>query len=306
MLGVSVRRDRIAAGGRGDQDPARRGQAAVEPLAQLRRAELEVPGVQAAPRPDLPDLRRGHRSRRTSSSLTTSSSATSGSRALKTPEFAFGSGAGSAPRTKRATSRWGSTGSGSAICSSPARLAALDARFRAELAREDAALAERFEAYRAGAPLSAARRVGAADRRRAPAGGVRGAAVRGRVGAAGAAGHGGARGGDVPDETLRRPARQQEVPGGQAAGRRSGGAARGGARALRRRRSASWSSTGDEELTIATVLDALIAREKAGRRRVPELDLFERWAAVHRFVPAAHAAVARVGVVSPAALRRPR
>ena len=47
---------------------------------------------------------------------------------------------------------------------------------------------------------------------------------------------------------------------------------------------------GDEELTIATVLDALVAREKGGAA-VPELDLLERWAAVHRFVPAAHAAL---------------
>ena len=47
---------------------------------------------------------------------------------------------------------------------------------------------------------------------------------------------------------------------------------------------------GDEELTVATVLDALITREKAGVV-VPEIDLFERFAAVHRFVPAAHASL---------------
>jgi NADPH-dependent glutamate synthase beta subunit-like oxidoreductase/NAD(P)H-flavin reductase len=50
---------------------------------------------------------------------------------------------------------------------------------------------------------------------------------------------------------------------------------------------------GDEELTVATVLDALIAREKTnGDGSVPQLNLFERWAAVHRFLPEAHAAVA--------------
>jgi NADPH-dependent glutamate synthase beta subunit-like oxidoreductase/NAD(P)H-flavin reductase len=48
---------------------------------------------------------------------------------------------------------------------------------------------------------------------------------------------------------------------------------------------------GDEELTLAAVLDALLANEKAGAAQ-PELDLLERWAAVHRFVPAASAAVA--------------
>ncbi len=48
---------------------------------------------------------------------------------------------------------------------------------------------------------------------------------------------------------------------------------------------------GDEELTIATVLDALIEREKAGGT-APEIDVFERWASVHRFVPAAQHALA--------------
>jgi NADPH-dependent glutamate synthase beta subunit-like oxidoreductase/NAD(P)H-flavin reductase len=47
---------------------------------------------------------------------------------------------------------------------------------------------------------------------------------------------------------------------------------------------------GDEELTLASVIDALLANEKAGAAQ-PELDLVERWAAVHRFVPAAQAAV---------------
>ena len=41
---------------------------------------------------------------------------------------------------------------------------------------------------------------------------------------------------------------------------------------------------GDEELTVAAVIDALLAKEKAGAAQ-PEIDLLERWAAVHRFVP---------------------
>jgi NADPH-dependent glutamate synthase beta subunit-like oxidoreductase/NAD(P)H-flavin reductase len=49
---------------------------------------------------------------------------------------------------------------------------------------------------------------------------------------------------------------------------------------------------GDDELTFATVLDALIAREKANPAAAADIDLFERWAAVHRFAPAAHAGVA--------------
>jgi NADPH-dependent glutamate synthase beta subunit-like oxidoreductase/NAD(P)H-flavin reductase len=48
---------------------------------------------------------------------------------------------------------------------------------------------------------------------------------------------------------------------------------------------------GDEELTLAAVIDALLAREKAGAAQ-PEMDLLERWAAVHRFVPAAAKVVA--------------
>jgi NADPH-dependent glutamate synthase beta subunit-like oxidoreductase/NAD(P)H-flavin reductase len=47
---------------------------------------------------------------------------------------------------------------------------------------------------------------------------------------------------------------------------------------------------GDEELSFAIVLDALLAREKAGTP-APEIDLFERFAAVHRFVPSAHASL---------------
>ncbi len=50
-------------------------------------------------------------------------------------------------------------------------------------------------------------------------------------------------------------------------------------------------AAGDEELTVARVIEALLAREKAGAAQ-PEIDLLERWAAVHRFVPAAQAAVA--------------
>jgi len=50
-------------------------------------------------------------------------------------------------------------------------------------------------------------------------------------------------------------------------------------------------TTGDDELTFATVLDALIAREKANPAAGADIDVFERWAAVHRFVPAAHAGV---------------
>ena len=48
---------------------------------------------------------------------------------------------------------------------------------------------------------------------------------------------------------------------------------------------------GDEELTLAAVIDALLAKEKGGAAQ-PEMDLLERWAAVHRFVPDAAKVVA--------------
>ncbi|HXU61683.1 MAG TPA: FAD-dependent oxidoreductase, partial [Polyangia bacterium] len=47
---------------------------------------------------------------------------------------------------------------------------------------------------------------------------------------------------------------------------------------------------GDDELTTARVLDALLAQEKSGAV-ASELELFEKWAAVHRFSPGAEAAV---------------
>ncbi len=50
-------------------------------------------------------------------------------------------------------------------------------------------------------------------------------------------------------------------------------------------------AAGDEELTTARVLDALLAQEKSGAV-ASELDLFERWAAVHRFDPRADGAMA--------------
>ena len=53
-------------------------------------------------------------------------------------------------------------------------------------------------------------------------------------------------------------------------------------------------ATGDDELTFATVLAALLRqqREKARRHVAAGASIsFERWAAVHRFVPAARQAV---------------
>jgi NADPH-dependent glutamate synthase beta subunit-like oxidoreductase/NAD(P)H-flavin reductase len=171
----------------------------------------------------------------------------------------------------------------------PARLAALDARFRTALAVEDAALAARFEAYRGGAALppveeselliAVARPLG---RFVARLYGVE-AAHEAQVARA------------EREQAIfrmkhfvvRRASKkypQDALPPDEPAALRA---------ELGRFCAAEMPAlvvAGDEELTVAGVLDALLSREKAGAA-VPEIDLFERWAAVHRYVPEAHAAL---------------
>src|SRR5262249_32119762 len=109
----------------------------------------------AATRPARPAARGS--SPRTSSSSTTRSSATSvfknraGSSFADT--FAFAGGAGTAPPSTDRDFPLGLEGVRYADLHDPASLAALAARFRAALAAQDPPLAERFEAYRAGAEL---------------------------------------------------------------------------------------------------------------------------------------------------------
>ena len=86
--------------------------------------------------------------------MTINSSATSGSSALTTNGFAFGSGAGRAPRSEARDFTLGIEGFRYGDLYEPAKLAELDVRFREELAGVDAVLAARFEAYRAGAALT--------------------------------------------------------------------------------------------------------------------------------------------------------
>ncbi len=135
--------------------------------------------------------------------------------------------------------------------------------------RATPALATRFEEYRAGATVTAPQESALLIDVARPLGAFVARLFQRRAGAAGAARHGGARGGDLPDEALHRPAGLQALPRGQAADRRSGGAA-GGGRASSARRSPSSSSTGDDELTLATVIDALLAQREGGRASQPE------------------------------------
>jgi NADPH-dependent glutamate synthase beta subunit-like oxidoreductase/NAD(P)H-flavin reductase len=170
-------------------------------------------------------------------------------------------------------------------------LSALDAQFRAELAGADTALAARFTAYRDGATLTApeesallidvARPLGAfvarlfgvepARQEQIDTAGREAAIFR------------------MKHFVVRRASKkypEEKVPGDDPAALRD---------AIRKLAAASFPelvAPGDDELTFATVLDALIAREKANPAAAADIDLFERWASVHRFVPAARAGVA--------------
>src|SRR6185503_17586484 len=162
---------------------------------------------------------------RASSSSTTRSSATSvyrnssagGAHSPAGGAFAFAGGAGSAPRSQDRNFPLGIEGVRYGDLHDPAGLAALDASFRAALAADDPALAARFEAYRAGAEL------------RAPAVGLRGAAVSRPDGAPGPDRLRHARAGDLPHEGVRGPARRQEASRGRPGRDRRALAARAGA-----------------------------------------------------------------------------
>ena len=181
----------------------------------------------------------------------------------------------------------------------PERLAALDAAFRAELSDLDATLAQRFASYRAGAPLSppeeselliavarvlsrfVARLFGVEKAHQA----LLDRAAREAVIF------------ELKNFVKRRATskyKEQSLPPEPA-------------ETLRERllglcatRFSELVVSGDEELTFASALSALLAEEAATKGNAQgvsaslaeALDLFERWAAVHRFVPAARAKVA--------------
>jgi NADPH-dependent glutamate synthase beta subunit-like oxidoreductase/NAD(P)H-flavin reductase len=222
--------------------------------------------------------------------LTTSSFATSGPKPLTETPFAFANGAGRAPHDESRDFALGVAGFRYGDLYDPARLAALDALFRAELAAGDTILAERFENYRTGTELSppeesallidVARPLGAFVARLFGVEPARDAQIDTAAREAAIF--------RMKAFVVRRASKkypEDKLPPDDPAALRA---------AVRELGAASFPELvvkGDDELSAANVLDALLTREKGGAA-VPELDLFERWAAVHRFNHDAHAAVA--------------
>jgi NADPH-dependent glutamate synthase beta subunit-like oxidoreductase/NAD(P)H-flavin reductase len=224
--------------------------------------------------------------------LTTTSSATSASdRAARFDSFAFVSGAGSAPPDQARNFALGLDGFRYGDLFEPARLKELDGRFRAELEAADPALSARFEAYRAGAAtptppeesellIAVARVLGRFVARLFHVETAH-AALLARAEREQAIFR-------MKHFVVRRASKkypQDALPPAEPAALRA---------EVRRFCASAFPAlvaAGDEELTIALVLDALLAREKAGEK-AEEIDLFERWAAVHRYLPEAHAAMA--------------
>ncbi|HVZ71554.1 MAG TPA: FAD-dependent oxidoreductase [Polyangia bacterium] len=212
--------------------------------------------------------------------------------------FAFAAGKGTASESAERNFALGIEGFRFGDLFEPARLAELDARFRAELAKADAPLAARFEAYRAGETLTppqesdlliaAARPLGAfvarlfrveAEHRALLARAAREDVIF-----------------RMKTFIARRAIKkypQDALPAVDA------GELRGELRGLCAAAFPELVVAGDDELTFATVLAVLIASEEKEKAAKAEpdatlahrLDLFERWAAVHRFTPAGREAV---------------
>jgi len=216
-----------------------------------------------------------------------------------THSFGFAAGSGSVPVDERRNFALGVDGFRYGDLFEPERLAALDTAFRAELSQRDAGLAKRFEGYRAGLPLSppdeselliaVARTLGRfvarlfdveaahqalLDRakREAAVFELRNFVKRRATS-------------KYPEHSL--PPEAPEVLHGELV-------------KLCAARFPELVVPGDEELTFAASLSALLVEEAAAKGHaegVPTtlaaaLELFERWASVHRLVPLARQKVA--------------
>src|SRR5260221_151148 len=207
--------------------------------------------------------------------------------------FAFAAGKGSRRERAERNCGLGLEGVGYGNRDEPAKLAELDARFRAELTAADAELAKKLEAYRAGEMLTP------------PQESELLIAVAGPLGAFVA------RLFRVEKEhqaLVDRAAREDVIfrmktfiarraikkypetapPAETAATLRTQ------VRSLCATAFPELIATGDDELTFATVLAVLLAGESKGdaaEQLANRIDLFERWAAVHRFEPSGRAAI---------------
>jgi NADPH-dependent glutamate synthase beta subunit-like oxidoreductase/NAD(P)H-flavin reductase len=213
--------------------------------------------------------------------------------------FAFAAGKGRAPESAERSFPLGIEGFRYGDLFEPERLEALDAKFRAELAATDAELAKKLDGYRAGDTLTPPEESELLIAAARPLGRFVARLFR------------------VEKEhqaLLDRAAREDVVfrmktfiarraikkypetalpPDGAAALREE-------VRALCETKFPELVSEGDDELTFATMLAVLLAGEgqsgnepgtPAGDELAKRIDLFERWAAVHRFEPAGRAAV---------------
>jgi NADPH-dependent glutamate synthase beta subunit-like oxidoreductase/NAD(P)H-flavin reductase len=213
--------------------------------------------------------------------------------------FGFAAGHGTVPADDQRNFTLGVSGFRYGDLFDPERLALLDAAFRAELSPLDASLAKRFEAYRAGMPLSPpdeselliavartlARFVARLfDVERAHQALLDRAKREAVIF-------------ELKNFVKRRAAgkyREHSLPPESAAELHAELVS------LCATRFPERVAPGDEELTLATSLSALLAEEAAAKGRAEEvpaaladaLSLFERWASVHRFVPVAQAKVA--------------
>ncbi|HEY2728349.1 MAG TPA: FAD-dependent oxidoreductase [Polyangia bacterium] len=215
--------------------------------------------------------------------------------------FAFAAGKGSAPESGERNFGLGLEGFRYGDLYEPAKLAELDARFRAELGAADAELAKKFEAYRAGEMLTPPQESELLIAVARPLGTFVARLFR------------------VEKEhqaLVDRAAREDVIfrmktfisrraikkypetapPAETAATLRTQ------VRSLCATAFPELIATGDDELTFATVLAVLLAGEgksDAGKKSAApasellanRIDLFERWAAVHRFEPSGRAAV---------------
>ena len=212
--------------------------------------------------------------------------------------FAFAAGKGSAPQSSERNFALGVEGFRYGDLYEPGKLAELDARFRAELAAKDAELAKKFEAYRAGETLTPPAESELLIAVARPLGTF--VARLFRV--------------DKEHQALVDRAAREDVvfrmktfiarraikkypetapPPEDAATLRTQ------VRSLCATKFPELIATGDDELTFATVLAVLLASEaKQVEAKAPvddelgkRIDLFERWAAVHRFEPSGRHAV---------------